>query len=102
MQGSCCVAWQRPDRSLPQDILEISETINATWVLESSGVVKTHWSPHLSIVPASSCPGPRPQPKVENIKQEVKREGRAPGHFGNPLALSQMKAEVKQEVKQES
>eukprot|EP00439_Symbiodinium_sp_Y106_P067915 s1225_g11.t1 len=30
---------------------------------------------------------------VENIKQEVKREGRAPGHFGNPLALSQMKAE---------
>ncbi|CAE7659100.1 unnamed protein product [Symbiodinium sp. CCMP2592] len=39
---------------------------------------------------------------VENIKQEVKREGRAPGHFGNPLALSQMKAEVKQEVKQET
>ena len=40
--------------------------------------------------------------KVENIKQEVKREGRGPGHFGNPLALAQMKAEVKQETKQET
>ena len=36
--------------------------------------------------------------QVENIKQEIKREGRGPGHFGNPLALAQMKAEVKQEA----